>query len=245
MEAAGDRAHARAHLPARRVRCVQLAPGACSPCSEDGVDGVHDVIALHAVRLDGASCRVPTACRMVPRHTAHAHMQWVSAAPAVGRQGAADQRTAAHITRWPARSRLSIEGGVVLPLRKRRAPGCRVGTLMEWSKVLRGEEPSHWLSRARGLCRLPYLTGVQHVTHVTSPASRHSSHATRTRSLGATRSTRTALALDLTSDVSQFQPGRAHMVSYVLDRDKRHPIRPPAIRRPGVPAPGRYPNARP
>ena len=79
---------------------------------------------------------------MAPRHTAHAHMQWVSAAPAVGRQGAADQRTAAHITRWPERSRLPIEGGVVLPLRRRWAPNCRVGTLMECSKVLRGEEPS-------------------------------------------------------------------------------------------------------
>ena len=68
-EAAGDRAHARAHLPARRVRCVQLAPGACSPCSEDGVDGVHDVIALHAVRLDGASCRLHAGWRHDTRHT--------------------------------------------------------------------------------------------------------------------------------------------------------------------------------
>ena len=68
-EEAGDRAHARAHLQARRVRCVQLAPSACSPCSEDGVDGVHDVIALHAVRLDGASCRLHAGWRHDTRHT--------------------------------------------------------------------------------------------------------------------------------------------------------------------------------
>ena len=69
VERAGQKAHACAHLQARRVRCVQLAPSACSPCSEDGVDGVHDVIALHAVRLDGASCRLHAGWRHDTRHT--------------------------------------------------------------------------------------------------------------------------------------------------------------------------------
>ena len=41
-------------------------------------------------------------------------------------------------------------GGAVLPLRRRWAPSCRVGTLMEWSKVLRGEEPSAWLTGCVG-----------------------------------------------------------------------------------------------
>ena len=79
-EPAGQKAHACAHLQARRARRVPFAPSARPSRSDDRVDGVHDDIALLVLLLE--RLELPNGCLTALRHTAYEHVQCVSAADA-------------------------------------------------------------------------------------------------------------------------------------------------------------------
>ena len=79
-EPAGQKAHACAHLQARRARRVPFAPSARPSRSDDRVDGVHDDIVLLVLLLE--RLELPNGCLTALRHTAYEHVQCVSAADA-------------------------------------------------------------------------------------------------------------------------------------------------------------------
>ena len=79
-EPPGGKAHACAHLQARRARRVPFAPSARPSRSDDRVDGVHDDIVLLVLLLE--RLELPNGCLTALRHTAYEHVQCVSAADA-------------------------------------------------------------------------------------------------------------------------------------------------------------------